>query len=105
MGVRLMDSAALEREVFGEERIDLSKKPLCSVAPEWEPDDAATNCRQCGQPFTSFLRRRHHCRHCGRVFCEICTKSDMPIPKFGLHDPVRVCDACVSILEQEQEQE
>ena len=28
----------------------------------------------CDQPFT-FLRRRHHCRWCGRLFCHNCSSS------------------------------
>jgi len=34
--------------------------------PEWVPDDEAERCTACKTPFT-FVRRRHHCRNCGKV--------------------------------------
>uniref|UniRef100_A0A8B9S9J4 FYVE-type domain-containing protein n=1 Tax=Apteryx owenii TaxID=8824 RepID=A0A8B9S9J4_APTOW len=54
--------------------------PLCSSAaeaaglrqagtrglPEWVPDSSCSQCSACHVPFT-LLRRRHHCRSCGKV--------------------------------------
>jgi len=37
----------------------------------WMPDEAVHDCFKCNIPFT-FLRRRHHCRACGRIFCAEC---------------------------------
>jgi len=37
----------------------------------WMPDDAVDSCLRCDMPFT-FLRRRHHCRSCGLIFCAEC---------------------------------
>lgn len=34
--------------------------------PEWVPDSTCSQCSACRSPFT-LLRRRHHCRSCGRV--------------------------------------
>ena len=34
--------------------------------PLWVPDDDAPRCMACGAAFT-VLRRRHHCRNCGKV--------------------------------------
>lgn len=45
-----------------------------SALPEralWVDDQYATRCRGCDAPFT-LLRRRHHCRHCGQIFCSDC---------------------------------
>ena len=40
----------------------------------WVPDDAATVCHNCNVKFTWSVRR-HHCRHCGRVFCANCLRN------------------------------
>ena len=34
--------------------------------PAWVPDDESPYCMSCKVPFT-FVRRRHHCRNCGKV--------------------------------------
>ena len=34
--------------------------------PTWIPDDEVALCNQCNNRFT-LIRRRHHCRNCGRV--------------------------------------
>lgn len=54
----------------------------------WEMDDNVTNCRQCDVVF-SMLTRKHHCRHCGGIFCEACCKE---IPGTKTRD--RQCDGC-----------
>ena len=42
--------------------------------------------------------RRHHCRHCGRLLCSKCSAKEMPIMKYSLAKPVRVCDVCSDLL-------
>ena len=42
--------------------------------------------------------RRHHCRHCGRLLCSKCSSKEMPIMKYNLSKPVRVCDVCSDLL-------
>ena len=37
----------------------------------WQPDAAARTCLRCDAEF-GFTLRRHHCRHCGLVFCVKC---------------------------------
>eukprot|EP00732_Lithocolla_globosa_P002338 Lithocolla_globosa_v1_NODE_1510_length_2521_cov_10.159773.p1 type:complete len:669 gc:universal NODE_1510_length_2521_cov_10.159773:510-2516(+) len=61
------------------------------VAPVWIQDSDAKVCMDCNTPF-SLLRRRHHCRHCGRVLCADCSpKRDLP----GKGELVRICDTCL----------
>ena len=43
-----------------------------ALATHWIPDDLRTHCTQCKSLF-NWLRRRHHCRGCGDVFCADCT--------------------------------
>lgn len=63
-------------------------------APKWIADHDAPVCMNCALPFHSFFRRRHHCRNCGGVFCNICSSLCTPLPKFGLYKAVRVCKDC-----------
>jgi ankyrin repeat protein len=70
--------------------------------PTWVPDETNDACTRCKATF-SFHRRRHHCRHCSSLVCADCSAKRCPIPKFGLHQPVRVCNLCYSALSAEAE--
>ncbi|KAI4460745.1 early endosome antigen 1 [Holotrichia oblita] len=61
--------------------------------PIWIPDVEAPKCMSCGSNFT-VVKRRHHCRNCGKVFCSRCSSNNVPLPKFGHTKPVRVCNKC-----------
>lgn len=41
---------------------------------------------------------QHHCRNCGEIYCQSCSDNTMPLPSSA--KPVRVCDACHTILLQ-----
>jgi hypothetical protein len=43
----------------------------------WQADSEAAFCVYCNEAFT-FLRRRHHCRHCGTVVCDHCSQYVYP---------------------------
>ncbi|KAJ1663449.1 Vacuolar protein-sorting-associated protein 27 [Coemansia sp. RSA 1813] len=59
-------------------------------APEWEDSPV---CQRCRTQFT-FTNRKHHCRHCGKCFCNDCSSNTTSIPKFAIYDSVRVCHGC-----------
>ncbi|XP_077182354.1 lateral signaling target protein 2 homolog isoform X2 [Paroedura picta] len=63
------------------------------VPPEWVPDSTSSHCMACRVPFT-FLRRRHHCRSCGKIFCSRCSSHLVPLPHFRQLKPVRICTHC-----------
>ncbi|XP_072846035.2 lateral signaling target protein 2 homolog isoform X1 [Pogona vitticeps] len=63
------------------------------VPPDWVPDSTCSHCMACHMPFT-FLRRRHHCRSCGKIFCSRCSSHLAPLPHFRQPKPVRVCTHC-----------
>ena len=82
----------------GVERLTAGHRHVAAITRHvWIPDDEVENCLQCKRPF-GWLRRRHHCRHCGRIFCYYCSNNVVPIPRFGFHSPVRVCDGCDNML-------
>lgn len=41
-------------------------EPAPEQPPTWVPDTLAPHCMTCGAVFT-LVRRRHHCRNCGKV--------------------------------------
>ena len=67
------------------------------VAPFWIPDDDAPNCQECGQKFT-VIRRRHHCRACGRVLCAPCCHHKAPLPYMDYKE-ARVCGPCLHLIQ------
>ena len=70
---------------------DLGKK-----APAWVRDEAVSMCMLCDVLFTK-LRRRHHCRACGRVVCGNCSSLKAALEyKNGKLE--KVCEACYRIL-------
>jgi SAM-dependent methyltransferase len=65
---------------------------------EWQPDSSSTQCRGCGAAF-GLVRRRHHCRACGYLFCSSCASTYRAVPP-AVHR-VRVCMPCDEAHAQE----
>ncbi|KNC51190.1 uncharacterized protein AMSG_06541 [Thecamonas trahens ATCC 50062] len=59
----------------------------------WIPDAAAPACAECAALF-NFIRRRHHCRLCGLVFCASCSQYRLDGALFGRVDLQRTCKPC-----------
>ncbi|ERN02155.1 1-phosphatidylinositol-3-phosphate 5-kinase FAB1B [Amborella trichopoda] len=57
----------------------------------WMPDHTCRVCYECDAHFTIF-NRRHHCRNCGRIFCNKCTSNSIPSPIAG--ERIRLCNYC-----------
>ena len=49
-------------------------------------------------PNVLIFHLQHHCRACGRIFCNDCTKHRIALSHLGYYMPVRVCDECYSKL-------
>jgi hypothetical protein len=65
-----------------------------SFRPQWQPDGTATACARCNASFGLF-RLRHHCRNCGKLVCDDCSKKRTKIINLGYdEEAVRVCDGC-----------
>lgn len=65
------------------------------IAPSyWVPNYQILACHGCQESFTS-QKNKHHCRACGKGFCEKCSSKKRPVPERGWGmEPVRVCNAC-----------
>ncbi|XP_055853313.1 rabankyrin-5 [Episyrphus balteatus] len=71
---------------------------LLDQLPLESPWSESDLCQECGTKF-SLTMRKHHCRHCGRTLCSKCSNNDIPILKFGINKPVRVCSVCFGVLQ------
>jgi hypothetical protein len=68
------------------------RSSVAETRVEWIKAEIVNNCEACQSSFGIF-RRKHHCRHCGHVFCDSCTPSQMRLPpQFGFTEP-QVCHA------------
>jgi rabankyrin-5 len=65
--------------------------------PPWLADEVAAHCQNCAAKF-GFARRRHHCRHCGRIVCHDCSPNSHPIAKLNIDKDVRLCQLCFAVL-------
>ena len=55
---------------------------------KWIADKDAIACTKCNSEFTT-LRRRHHCRNCGGLFCNDCSSGRAVLLKYGFDNEVR----------------
>ncbi|XP_065887674.1 myotubularin-related protein 2-like isoform X2 [Dysidea avara] len=68
----------------------------------WASDDQVSECKSCRKEFT-VIRRKHHCRACGDIFCNQCSSQQHSLPHLGYPAPVRVCDGCQKRLKETDE--
>eukprot|EP00760_Papus_ankaliazontas_P038526 PhM_4_TR9167/c0_g1_i1/m.94506/K01108/MTM1; myotubularin len=61
----------------------------------WIPNEASSHCRLCARKF-SVMRQRHHCRSCGELVCDECSRTRKGVD--GFKGRVRVCDPCVAVV-------
>eukprot|EP00008_Paramoeba_atlantica_P004070 CAMPEP_0201475130 /NCGR_PEP_ID=MMETSP0151_2-20130828/590_1 /ASSEMBLY_ACC=CAM_ASM_000257 /TAXON_ID=200890 /ORGANISM="Paramoeba atlantica, Strain 621/1 / CCAP 1560/9" /LENGTH=199 /DNA_ID=CAMNT_0047855145 /DNA_START=120 /DNA_END=719 /DNA_ORIENTATION=- len=67
---------------------------LKSRGLKWIPDPETQVCMSCKDEF-GLLNRRHHCRICGKIFCDKCCNIVKSYPETLKHDDkVRICNAC-----------
>ena len=83
-------------EVFFRGR-DSSRKHIQAKSKKygvkWQSYDAVATCNRCEKPFTP-LRRKHHCRQCGLIYCSSCTSIKLKVE--GSENLKRVCRQCAN---------
>lgn len=71
------------------------------TAAVWKQDRMVSGCFICHSNF-NMVKRRHHCRKCGEVVCDTCSKQRFPqnvvVTTSTKTTPTRVCDNCVGDL-------
>jgi hypothetical protein len=73
-------------------RSDTREPSQVLMPPVWVPDELVSHC-PCSLQFT-IIRRRHHCRNCGQIYCNNCSNHFIPLACYGYLKPVRVCNVC-----------
>ncbi|XWS15878.1 hypothetical protein CRYUN_Cryun34aG0040100 [Craigia yunnanensis] len=108
-GISWLSSHLLEQawqemaQTLTEANLGNVKEILEAEPPKWLADSAASACMLCGVRFHPIMCSRHHCRFCGGIFCDDCSKGRSLMPeKFHVADPQRVCDVCCVRLESVQ---
>lgn len=76
--------------------VGLIKSP--PLKSDWIPDEATEICMCCKSLRFTTMRRKHHCRACGRVVCKLCSRRKRRIANFYNNRPVRHCDECFDNL-------
>eukprot|EP00736_Rhodelphis_marinus_P009019 Rmarinus@m.17019 len=93
------------RDIVVPKNIPVPPPPPPSAAKHravWVPDQVAAVCSTCSKPFST-LRRRHHCRSCGKVFCNNCSAYKAVLPQVNDSRPHRVCVSCFERLRFERD--
>ncbi|XP_007903426.1 lateral signaling target protein 2 homolog isoform X2 [Callorhinchus milii] len=89
----LEDCALCRESVSSSELVEKTRDEDLEDPPDWVPDDVCSYCTACKAPFT-VIRRKHHCRSCGKIFCSRCSSHSAPLPRYGQMKAVRVCTHC-----------
>ncbi|XP_014235930.1 zinc finger FYVE domain-containing protein 9 isoform X2 [Trichogramma pretiosum] len=91
LGGRIPSPAISDSNSSIDSRTILGKQP-----PFWIPDSEAPSCMLCEAKFT-VMKRRHHCRACGKVLCNKCCSMKYRLEYLNNADS-RVCTQCHQIL-------
>jgi hypothetical protein len=70
-------------------------------AAQWVDDKSVSSCAKCNRRFSFFLRK-HHCRCCGNIFCDPCSREVRIIPAVSTWRAVRCCVECAFNIDTSQ---
>ena len=76
--------------------LTVDERRLGKVSPFWIPDHCASSCMDCDAKFT-VIKRRHHCRACGRILCSKCCGMRASL-EYLQNQEQRVCQSCFHTL-------
>lgn len=65
------------------------------------PDRVCHTCYYCNSRFT-VVKRKHHCRLCGQVFCSNCCDNRVDGVQYGFTSQIRICKLCYKLMENDQ---
>ncbi|KAM9843585.1 pleckstrin homology domain-containing family F member 2-like [Aulostomus maculatus] len=78
-----------------------TRLPVSIFAASWIPNSVAYRCMRCISKFT-LTNRRHHCRKCGFLVCNSCSKQRAVIRNIDTKKELRVCHHCHTGIEKEK---
>lgn len=76
-------------------QIELERERAKQTEVRWQNEEDIDECNKCKTSF-SVTRRKHHCRHCGRIFCADCVSNT--VPSGPQRRPAKVCQVCHTML-------
>eukprot|EP01102_Stenamoeba_stenopodia_P023125 TRINITY_DN9865_c0_g1_i1.p1 TRINITY_DN9865_c0_g1~~TRINITY_DN9865_c0_g1_i1.p1 ORF type:complete len:264 (-),score=23.09 TRINITY_DN9865_c0_g1_i1:115-906(-) len=62
----------------------------------WTSDSMVQACQACNETFNAVVRK-HHCRMCGGVYCDDCSKWTLTYEEAGLRES-RSCSECYNLI-------
>ncbi|CAL8070485.1 unnamed protein product [Calicophoron daubneyi] len=82
---------------------DSDEECVQESSDEKEDENSYVVGRQCASCLRAFtlLRRRHHCRRCGHIFCGRCCNHWQTVEGLATIKPVRICSECHLFLNPE----
>ena len=89
----------LSRIVVGSSGQRLQEYKDSDFKQYWMPDSNCHQCYECGLRFST-LKRRHHCRICGQIFCHSCCSNQVPGKIIGYTGYLRACTYCCKVVLQ-----
>lgn len=89
----------LSRIVVGSTGQSLQEYKDSDFKQYWMPDSNCHQCYECGLRFST-LKRRHHCRICGQIFCHSCCSHQVPGKIIGYTGYLRACTYCCKVVLQ-----
>lgn len=92
---RKLDDSYAALQELGRENQSLQMESAKLQGRKWADDSVVTTCPTCSKEFSLTLRK-HHCRHCGQIFCSDCSSRTAAVP--SCKKPARVCDPCYQEL-------
>ncbi|XP_065051903.1 uncharacterized protein LOC135681381 isoform X2 [Rhopilema esculentum] len=95
--IRLGNKEVLPATTEGSENV-FSQKLFTLEKRRWMKDEEVHLCPLCNNKFSQ-IRRKHHCRQCGRIFCSKCCDSKVSLSQLGYDEPQRVCESCAPVCE------
>ncbi|KAB7498624.1 Lateral signaling target protein 2-like protein [Armadillidium nasatum] len=75
----------------------IAEKKDSDMKDHWVPDSHRKECYDCSEKFTQ-LRRKHHCRICGQIFCSKCCNKVISTKPMGFKGELKVCTYCFKVF-------
>ncbi|RMD39368.1 hypothetical protein DV735_g5765, partial [Chaetothyriales sp. CBS 134920] len=91
--------AGLDLEALATDLLELGEVTGPPTHDHWKPDQASPQCDSphCSTTFNLFVRK-HHCRHCGHIFCATHATRTIPLDQNAQFHPdgtpSRACEVC-----------
>jgi hypothetical protein len=80
------------KNVYNKPKFPLTKHDDSGLLGKWVNDKYVEKCHNCNKTFGLFIRK-HHCRSCGKIFCDNCSKKR--------YQNERVCNTCFDKLSRQ----